>query len=86
MFFVHIYLPVLHWQKPPHSQSEFIVFQKLSQWVVRVLQSSPRVPVQSFMVSITFDRPLAADFGCVYFFLRIRSNARLIGIGYVGNI
>lgn len=36
-------------KKPPHSQSEFIVFQKLSQWVVRVLQSSPRVPVQSFM-------------------------------------
>jgi hypothetical protein len=40
-------------QKPPHSQSEFIIFQKLSQWVVRVLQSSPRVPVQSFMVRIT---------------------------------
>ena len=51
-FFVHIHLPVHRWQKPPHSQSEFIVFQKLSQWVVRVLQSSPRVPVQSFMVSI----------------------------------
>ncbi|KAI9449398.1 hypothetical protein BJY52DRAFT_250661 [Lactarius psammicola] len=36
-------------KKPPHSQSEFTVFQKLSQWVVRMLQSSPRVPVQSFM-------------------------------------
>ncbi|KAI9511146.1 hypothetical protein F5148DRAFT_403250 [Russula earlei] len=36
-------------KRPPHSQSEFIVFQKLSQWIVRVLQSSPRVPVQSFM-------------------------------------
>ncbi|KAH8995725.1 hypothetical protein EDB92DRAFT_159622 [Lactarius akahatsu] len=35
--------------KPPHSQSEFTVFQKLSQWVVRMLQSSPCVPVQSFM-------------------------------------
>lgn len=40
-------------QKPPHSQSEFTVFQKLSQWVVRMLQSSPWVPVQSFMVSVT---------------------------------
>jgi hypothetical protein len=39
-------------QKPPHSQSEFIIFQKLSQWVVRVLQSSPRVPLQSFIVRI----------------------------------
>jgi hypothetical protein len=39
-------------QKPPHSQSEFIIFQKLSQWVVRVLQSSPRIPLQSFIVSI----------------------------------
>jgi len=36
-------------KKPPHSQSEFTVFQKLSQWVVRMLQSSPRVPVQIFM-------------------------------------
>ncbi|KAH9040159.1 hypothetical protein EDB85DRAFT_191552 [Lactarius pseudohatsudake] len=36
-------------KKPPHSQSEFTVFQKLSQWVVRMLQSSPCVPVQSFM-------------------------------------
>jgi len=36
-------------KKPPHSQSEFIIFQKLSQWVVRVLQSSPRVPLQSFI-------------------------------------
>lgn len=36
-------------KKPPHSQSEFTVFQKLSQWVVRMLQLSPRVPVQSFM-------------------------------------
>jgi len=36
-------------KKPPHSQSEFIIFQKLSQWVVRVLQLLPRVPVQSFM-------------------------------------
>ncbi|KAI0001295.1 hypothetical protein BJV74DRAFT_766342 [Russula compacta] len=43
-----ICLPCMH-QKPPHSQSEFIIFQKLSQWVVRVLQSSPRVPFQSFM-------------------------------------
>jgi hypothetical protein len=56
-FFAHICLPVYHWQKPPHSQSEFIVFQKLSQWVVRVLQSSPRVPVQSFMVSIIATMP-----------------------------
>ena len=47
-------------QKPPHSQSEFIVFQKLSQWVVRVLQSSPRVPLQSFIVSITI--PTSIDF------------------------
>jgi hypothetical protein len=54
---VHIRLPVHRWQKPPHSQSEFIVFQKLSQWVVRVLQSSPRVPVQSFMVSIIVTIP-----------------------------
>lgn len=52
LVFVRIRLPAHYWQKPPHSQSEFIVFQKLSQWVVRVLQSSPRVPVQSFMVSI----------------------------------
>jgi len=36
-------------KKPPHSPSDFIVFQKLTQWVVRVLQSSPRAPVQSFM-------------------------------------
>ena len=45
-------------QKPPHSQSEFTVFQKLSQWVVRMLQSSPRVPVQSFMVSTKNHRDL----------------------------
>ncbi|KAI0305421.1 hypothetical protein B0F90DRAFT_1625077 [Multifurca ochricompacta] len=38
-----------YFQKPPHSQSEFIVFQKLSQWIVRALQSSPRVHVQGFM-------------------------------------
>jgi hypothetical protein len=75
--FVHIHLPLHHWQKPPHSQSEFIVFQKLSQWVVRVLQSSPRVPVQSFMVSIntiSIDHsPLT--FWMEFFFL-ICSNAR----------
>jgi len=46
-------------QKPPHSQSEFIIFQKLSQWVVRVLQSSPRVPLQSFIVSITIPTSIA---------------------------
>jgi hypothetical protein len=45
-------------QKPPHSQSEFTVFQKLSQWVVRMLQSSPRVPVQIFMVSTQNHRDL----------------------------
>ncbi|KAN0132054.1 hypothetical protein V8E53_010091 [Lactarius tabidus] len=43
---IHVFTEL---QKPPHSQSEFTVFQKLSQWVVRMLQLSPRVPVQSFM-------------------------------------
>ncbi|KAI0268793.1 hypothetical protein BC834DRAFT_821187 [Gloeopeniophorella convolvens] len=36
-------------QKPPHSQSEYIIFQKLSQWIVRMLQSSPRAPAQNIV-------------------------------------
>jgi len=41
-----------HRQKPPHSQSEYLVFQKLSQQIVRMIQSEPRVPFQTLMVRI----------------------------------
>ncbi|KAI0051255.1 hypothetical protein FA95DRAFT_1512746 [Auriscalpium vulgare] len=36
-------------KKLPHSQSEYNVFQKLSQHVLRMLQSAPRVPIQTLM-------------------------------------
>ncbi|EIM82853.1 uncharacterized protein STEHIDRAFT_171021 [Stereum hirsutum FP-91666 SS1] len=34
-------------QKPPHSQSEYLVFQRLSQHLLRMVQSTPRVPFQT---------------------------------------
>ena len=37
-------------QKPPHSQSDYIVFQRLSQHLAKMLQSYPQVPFQSVMV------------------------------------
>ena len=64
-------------QKPPHSQSEFIVFQKLSQWVVRVLQSSPRIPLQSFIVSIVMTIRSIRPPLTFFFHLLIRSNRAL---------
>ncbi|THH15126.1 hypothetical protein EW146_g5305 [Bondarzewia mesenterica] len=35
--------------KPPHSQSDYLVFQKLSQQVAHMIQSAPRVPFQCLM-------------------------------------
>ncbi|KDQ57739.1 hypothetical protein JAAARDRAFT_178157 [Jaapia argillacea MUCL 33604] len=35
--------------KPPHSQSEYMVYQKLSQQIAKMLQSHPRVSFQSLM-------------------------------------
>lgn len=37
-------------QKSPHSQSDFLVYQSLSQQIARMLQSHPRVSFQSLMV------------------------------------
>ncbi|KAH9920722.1 uncharacterized protein B0H18DRAFT_1012076 [Fomitopsis serialis] len=34
-------------QKPHHSQSDFVVFQKLTQQVVRIIQSEPQVPLRA---------------------------------------
>ncbi|KAJ7502756.1 hypothetical protein B0H11DRAFT_601297 [Mycena galericulata] len=36
-------------KKAPHSQSDFLVYQTLSQQIARMLQSHPRVPFQSLM-------------------------------------
>ncbi|KAI0082006.1 hypothetical protein K474DRAFT_1703473 [Panus rudis PR-1116 ss-1] len=33
-------------KKPPHSQSDFAVYQKLSQQLARVIQSNPQAPLQ----------------------------------------
>ena len=42
--------PSLATQKPPHSQSDYQVFLKLSQYIARMVQSAPRIPFQCFMV------------------------------------
>ncbi|KAI8969581.1 hypothetical protein BD414DRAFT_428312 [Trametes punicea] len=36
-------------QKPPHSQSDYTVYQQLSQQLAKVLQSEPWVPLQVFV-------------------------------------
>jgi len=36
-------------KKPPHSQSDFEVFQKLSQHIAGMLRGQPRVPFQSIV-------------------------------------
>jgi len=36
-------------KKSPHSQSDFLVYQALSQQIAKMLQSHPRVPFQSLM-------------------------------------
>ncbi|OCH91817.1 hypothetical protein OBBRIDRAFT_774575 [Obba rivulosa] len=36
-------------QKPPHSQSDYAVFQKLSQQIAKMIQSQPQVPLQSVL-------------------------------------
>ncbi|RDX50024.1 hypothetical protein OH76DRAFT_1455535 [Lentinus brumalis] len=36
-------------QKPPHSQSEFMAFQQLSQQLAKVIRSDPMAPLQAFV-------------------------------------
>ncbi|ETW80619.1 hypothetical protein HETIRDRAFT_319541, partial [Heterobasidion irregulare TC 32-1] len=36
-------------RKPPHSQSDYQVFLKLSQYIARMVQSAPRISFQCFM-------------------------------------
>lgn len=39
-------------QKPPHSQSDYSVYQKLSQQLAKVIQAQPQVPFQLIMVRL----------------------------------
>ncbi|KAI0727405.1 hypothetical protein C8Q72DRAFT_840826 [Fomitopsis betulina] len=39
-------------QKPPHSQSDFVVFQKLTQQVTKMIQSEPLVSLQTVLTSL----------------------------------
>lgn len=41
-----------HRQKPPHSQSDFVVFQKLTQQVTKMIQSEPLVSLQTVLVRV----------------------------------
>ncbi|RPD63770.1 hypothetical protein L227DRAFT_496593 [Lentinus tigrinus ALCF2SS1-6] len=36
-------------QKPPHSQSDFMVFQQLSQQLAKVIRSDPMAPLQAYV-------------------------------------
>lgn len=39
-------------QKSPHSQSDYVVYQSLSQQIAKMVQSHPLVSVQSILVSV----------------------------------
>jgi len=42
-------------QTKPHSQSEYTVYQKVSQQIVKMVQTYPQVSFQQLMVSITLE-------------------------------
>ncbi|KAA1474247.1 hypothetical protein DENSPDRAFT_319329 [Dentipellis sp. KUC8613] len=48
-------------KKPPHSQSDYLVFQKLSQQILRMLQSTPRVPFETLMDLLSTYRTLFSE-------------------------
>ncbi|KAI0745119.1 hypothetical protein C8Q76DRAFT_606713 [Earliella scabrosa] len=48
-------------QKPPHSQSDYMAFQQLSQQLAKVIRSEPTAPLQAYVILLSSYQRLFVD-------------------------